>query len=125
MHCCALTPIDTLIANSMIALISATLLVGIVLEVTSISTARTERDPRSAPGQPQGTTTTTTEPPVEAFISGRCACPPADRLAVGERDVGSLPEFTEFRCDRVVASFHPGASLGQHIAVLAGASCGP
>jgi hypothetical protein len=39
--------------------------------------------------------------------AGRCACPPTDWLSVGEGDAGSLPAFTDVRCDGVGDQLSP------------------
>src|SRR5256714_13218692 len=50
---------------------------------------------------------TTAAPPRPDAISGRCTCPPTDRLPVGEGDVESLPAFTDVRCDGVGGQLSP------------------
>ena len=50
---------------------------------------------------------TTAAPPRPDAISGRCACPPTDWLSVGEGDAGSLPAFTDVRCDGVGDQLSP------------------
>jgi hypothetical protein len=61
---------------------------------------------------------TTTAPPRPDAHSGRCACPPHDRMPCGEGDVRSLPTFTDVRSTGSVPSFTPTASPEPQIAVL-------